>query len=406
LNPFISAETKQFIYDLPDERIARFPVKERDHSLLLVRKKDGGLFKDTFRHLADYLDDGCHLVFNNSRVIPARLVFVKPTGAYIELFCCRPVEPADYARSLFTAKFVIWECLAGNLKRFKGNSLSRKVRIKNTEINLVAEKVSQTGNVLLIKFSWNNDSINFAEILDEIGQIPLPPYIKRNPEEIDRFRYQTIYSKFEGSVAAPTAGLHFTEEVFGQLSRRHISHSEITLHIGAGTFQPIKAASYSDHDMHAEYFYVSGNMIRKLAVLNSKVVAVGTTTVRTLETIYWLGVKILHDQKLLPQEMHLGQWEAYQLPQNIPLKQSIEALGRWMEETNLSEFMTYTKLMIVPGYKFRMVNTLITNFHQPGSTLLLLVAAFIGDSWKDLYSYALNNGFRFLSYGDSSLLFC
>jgi S-adenosylmethionine:tRNA ribosyltransferase-isomerase len=396
---------KQFTYNLPDERIARFPVQERDLSLLLVRKKDGSLIKDTFRHLADYLQDGCHLVFNNSRVIPARLIFVKPTGARIELFCCRPLEPSDYNRSLSSVTSTTWECLAGNLKRFKGRSLSRKVKIKNAEITLVAEKTSQNRNVLSVRFSWNNESVTFAEILDKTGQIPLPPYIKRDPQEIDRLRYQTIYSKFDGSVAAPTAGLHFTEEIFEQLNLRHISYSEITLHIGAGTFQPIKTASFYEHDMHAEYFYISRDMIRRLIGLNSKVVAVGTTTVRTLESLYWLGVKILHNKRLLPQDMYLDQWEAYQLPQHVSLGHSLKAMEKWIEETGISEFMTGTKLMIVPGYRFRVVDTLITNFHQPGSTLLLLVAAFIGDSWKEIYSYALNNGFRFLSYGDSSLLF-
>jgi len=405
LNPLKSFETEQFIYDLPDERIANFPVEERDQSLVLIRKRNGVLIRDIFKNITDYLYDGCHLVFNNSRVIPARLIFVKPTGAHIELFCCRPVEPAEYNRSLSSVNHTTWECLAGNLKRFKGTSLSRKAIIRNTEIILVAEKLSQTGNVLTIKFSWNNESITFAEILNETGQIPLPPYIRRDPQEMDRFRYQTIYSKFAGSVAAPTAGLHFTEAVFEQLNRRHISCSEITLHIGAGTFQPIKTASYHDHDMHAEYFYISGDMIRRLVRLNSKVVAVGTTTERTLESIYWLGVKILHNKKLLPQDMHLDQWEAYQLPQNIPLGKSLKAMEIWIDEIKRSEFMTYTKLMIVPGYNFRIINALITNFHLPGSTLLLLVAAFIGDSWKDVYNYALNNGFRFLSYGDTSLLF-
>jgi S-adenosylmethionine:tRNA ribosyltransferase-isomerase len=405
LKPFKVVVPEQFTYALPDERIASFPLAERDDSLLLVRKKDGSLFKDTFRHMAGYLDEGCHMVFNNSKVIPARLIFTKPTGSRIELFCHKPIEPFDYSLSLSATKSCTWECLVGNLKRFTGNSLRMKAVVKKINFTIQAERIAQTGNVVIIRFSWENDIINFAEILYEIGQVPLPPYIKRNPEELDRLRYQTIYSRYEGSVAAPTAGLHFTEVVFNQLRHRNISCYEITLHIGVGTFQPIKSASFLDHDMHAEYFCVSGNLIQELARLNSMVVAVGTTSVRTLETLYWLGVKLLQANTLRPEEMHLDQWEAYRLPQEISLKQSFEALWQWIKKTNASEIIASTKLMIVPGYKFRVVNTLITNFHQPGSTLLLLVAAFLGDSWKDIYNYALDNGFRFLSYGDSSLLF-
>ncbi|HJZ39194.1 MAG TPA: S-adenosylmethionine:tRNA ribosyltransferase-isomerase [Bacteroidales bacterium] len=406
LKPIDNIISGQFTYALPDERIAAYPVSRRDDSQLLIRRKQGTLERDTFGNLASYLEKDCHMVFNNSRVIPARLIFKKPSGSRIELFCLKPVEPAGYAASLSSGKECTWECMAGNLKRFRENTLSLKVRVNNEDCTLKAEKIRHLGNTTEVRFTWDNGSVTFAGLLSAAGQTPLPPYIKRNPEEIDRSRYQTIYSRVEGSVAAPTAGLHFTEAVFEQIRAKNISVHEVTLHIGAGTFQPIKTPSVLDHEMHAEFFSVSGSLIAELEKLDSGIVAVGTTTVRTIESLYWLGVKILQANKNSRQTgLHLGQWEAYCLPQEVPVKQAFVALNQWLEKWGGPDFAASTKLMIVPGYKFRVVNTLITNFHQPGSTLLLLVAAFMGEQWKETYQYALDNGFRFLSYGDSSILF-
>jgi S-adenosylmethionine:tRNA ribosyltransferase-isomerase len=406
LKPIDNILSGEYTYALPDERIASYPVTRRDGSQLLIRRKQGTLERDNFCNLASYLDKDSHMVFNNSRVIPARMIFTKHSGTRIELFCLRPVEPVSYASSLASVGECTWECIVGNLKRFREDILSMKIVINSKDCILRAQKIKQSGNTVEVRFSWDNEGVTFAGLLSAAGQTPLPPYIRRKPEESDRSRYQTIYSVVEGSVAAPTAGLHFTDEVFGQLREKNISLHEVTLHVGAGTFQPIKTPSVLDHDMHAEYFSVSGSLIEKLEKLDRGIVAVGTTSVRTLESLYWMGVKILQENKDSRNGgLQLGQWEAYHLPQQIPVKQAFAALSRYREIGGMKEIAASTKLMIVPGYKFRVVNTLITNFHQPGSTLLLLVAAFMGEQWKEVYQYALDNGFRFLSYGDSSLLF-
>jgi len=372
--------------------------------MLLVRKKDGHILKDTFSNIAEYLDTDCCLVVNNSKVIPARLIFTKPTGSQIELFCLSPALPSDYAASLSSVISCEWECLAGNLKRFNTSSLGMNLTVNGSDLVLQATKLHQSGNLLRVRFSWNHPGITFGDILSAIGRVPLPPYIKRQPVERDRDWYQTIYSKHKGSVAAPTAGLHFTSHVFGEIARKQIPVHEVTLHVGAGTFQPIKTISVAQHTMHSEYIRVSGEFIRYLAHLNKQVFAVGTTSVRTLETIYWLGVKLLQDGSLSPRELYLDQWDAYNLPQQTSVGDSMLALANWLEKAGLQELVAHTQLMIIPGYSFRVVKSIITNFHQPGSTLLLLVAAFVGESWKETYQYALDNGFRFLSYGDSSLL--
>jgi S-adenosylmethionine:tRNA ribosyltransferase-isomerase len=345
------------------------------------------------------------LVFNNSRVIPARLIFTRPTGSKIELFCLSPIIPSGYNQALSSVKSCEWECMAGNLKRFTAADLFINAFIGDKIIPLRAEKLKQTGNLVHIRFTWPYDSITFAQILSSVGKTPLPPYIKREPDEIDRERYQTIYSKHDGSVAAPTAGLHFTNQVFEQFRNKRITVHEVTLHVGAGTFQPIKTDSLQRHEMHAEIIQVSREFIGTVADLNKLLVAVGTTSVRVLETLYWLGVKILEKNNLSASDFRLNQWEAYDLPQDAGLAESFRALYKWLDQNQMPELYTSTQLMIIPGYRFRVVNTLITNFHQPGSTLLLLVAAFMGKSWKSVYQYALDNGFRFLSYGDSSLLF-
>jgi S-adenosylmethionine:tRNA ribosyltransferase-isomerase len=405
LKPFADISPDQFNYELPNERIAVFPTDIRDKSRLLIREKDGTLHQDIFRNISDYLDEGSHLFFNNSKVIPARLVFTKETGSHIEIFCLKPSEPSDYAMSLSATKTCSWECMIGNIKRFNVDSLYMKIAGPNNHLILKAEKMKQTGNTALIKFSWDNDEVSFAEILSLIGQTPLPPYIKRDPAEIDRERYQTIYAKFDGSVAAPTAGLHFTDYVFEKLACKFISSHEITLHVGGGTFQPIKSNKVEDHEMHSEFFFVTSGLMQLLLKIQNKVACVGTTSVRTLESIYWLGVKIIQSENITPNDLCIGQWEPYTLPSGYTMKHSFEALAKWLEKQKIKEVMASTKLMVVPGYKFNVVNTLITNFHQPHSTLLLLIAAFIGESWRETYNYALQQGFRFLSYGDSSLLF-
>lgn len=405
MQPFNNIKLQEFTYELPEDRIAAFPETNRDESLLLVRKPDGTIYRDLFLNLASYLDEGSHLVFNNSRVIPARLIFTKPTGSKIELFCLTPVDPSGYDHSLSSKSACVWECMAGNLKRFRSDELQMNLVIGQKNLLLRAERVKQIGGLIHIRFSWQDNRVTFAEILSAAGKTPLPPYIRREPDENDRERYQTVYAKHDGSVAAPTAGLHFTEKTFEKLMQKGISLHEITLHVGAGTFRPIKSDSLLQHDMHGEFLQVTRKIITMLTGLNTPVVAVGTTSVRTLESLYWLGVKILAHKKLLASDLRLGQWEAYELPQHISVAESFCTLYQWLDLNKMSELCTSTRLMIIPGYHFRVVNTLITNFHQPGSTLLLLVAAFMGKSWVSTYQYALDNGFRFLSYGDSSLLF-
>jgi S-adenosylmethionine:tRNA ribosyltransferase-isomerase len=405
VKPFENINLSDYTYDLPDDRIAAYPAENREDSLLLVRDSEGNISHDRFRNLADYLGEGSHLVFNNSRVIPARLIFSKPTGSKIELFCLAPLSPARYEASLCSTSDCIWECMVGNLKRFTGQLLHREVNVNGQQFELHAEKLKQAGNLIQIRFSWQAASVTFDRILSAIGKTPLPPYIKREPDLNDRERYQTIYSRYDGSVAAPTAGLHFTNRVFDQLAGKNISFQEVTLHVGAGTFQPIKTDQIAKHVMHAEFIQVTRPFIRQMASLNEPVIAVGTTSVRTLESLYWLGVKLLEDGNSKDGELSLDQWEAYQLRQDVEIREAFGSLDHWLDTNRLPDLFTSTRLMIVPGYRFRVVDTLITNFHQPDSTLLLLVAAFMGSSWKAAYQYALDHGFRFLSYGDSSVLF-
>jgi S-adenosylmethionine:tRNA ribosyltransferase-isomerase len=404
VKPFENINLSDYTYALPDDRIAAFPIENREESLLLVYGKEGNIHHDHFRNLADFLEEGDQLVFNNSRVIPARLIFTKKTGSRIELFCLAPVEPKGYDLSLGSTCGCIWECMVGNLKRYTDIHLHLNIAMNGRKILLQAEKLKQKGNLAEIRFTWKPEEATFAEVLSAIGKTPLPPYIKREPDEKDRERYQTVYSKKDGSVAAPTAGLHFTEQVLGTLKRNNISLHEITLHVGAGTFQPIKADSLQKHEMHAEFIQVTSDFINKMASVNQPVVAVGTTSVRTLESLYWMGVKVLGQGMIHPEQLKLSQWEAYELRQDVGIREAFQALEKWLAHYRMTDLFSSTRLMIVPGYRFRMVKTLITNFHQPGSTLLLLVAAFIGNTWKDAYRYALEKGFRFLSYGDSSIL--
>ena len=383
-------------YELPDERIAKFPLEKRDSSKLLTYVS-GNVSTNVFSSLPEILPANSCLVFNNTRVIQARLEFFKSTGSRIEIFCLEPQEPSSYELSLSSTQSCVWKCMIGNLKKWKGEVLKKVVGADN--LVLEAERLETNGNTSYIKFSWNN-GVSFAEVLDLLGELPIPPYLNRKTQESDKTTYQTVYSKVKGSVAAPTAGLHFTPEVISALHTKGIKTMELTLHVGAGTFQPVKAEEIGGHAMHAEKIEVSKEFIQNLIENLGNVVAVGTTSVRTLESLYYLGVQLHNgDTSLL-----VNQWEPYESEKVLPAREALEAILNYMEKTQSNILYATTQIMIVPGYKFNIVNVLITNFHQPKSTLLLLLAAFVGEKWRELYEYALNNDYRFLSYGDSSVL--
>ncbi|MFP4024243.1 MAG: S-adenosylmethionine:tRNA ribosyltransferase-isomerase [Thiohalospira sp.] len=389
----------QYTYELPDKRIAKYPLEQRDLSKLLVYNK-GCIEHNTFLNLDRYISENDTMVFNNTKVIQARLNFFKDTGAKIEIFCLEPVKPSDYVLAFQQTQMITWKCIVGNAKKWKNDFLRQTVIINNEKIELIAKKLNDSGNTRNIEFSWNNLEISFSEIIDQIGKTPIPPYLNRNSENIDKDRYQTVYSKLKGSVAAPTAGLHFTNRVFDQLKTKKVNIEEITLHVGAGTFTPVKAETVDNHEMHTEHFMINKSTLINL--LNAKhITVVGTTTIRTLESIYWLGVKLMITGKL---DLKINQWEVYKLPINITKQEALKNLLNYMGNNHLETLHAATQIMIVPGYTFKMTDVLITNFHQPKSTLLLLIAAFIGNDWKKVYEYALKNDFRFLSYGDSSIL--
>ena len=385
-------------YELPDERIAKFPLEKRDSSKLLTYTS-GAVSSNTFSSLPEILPAGSCLVFNNTRVIQARLEFFKATGSRIEIFCLEPHSPAAYEQSFSSTESCVWKCMVGNLKKWKGEVLCKPVLVGAEQLVLQAERLETSGNTSLIKFSWNT-GCSFSEILDALGELPIPPYLNRKTQESDKTTYQTVYSKIKGSVAAPTAGLHFTPEVISALHGKGMKTMELTQHVGAGTFQPVKAEEIGGHAMHAEKIEVSREFIENLIQNLGHIVAVGTTSVRTLESLYYLGVQ-LHsgDTKLL-----VNQWEPYEADKVLTSREALEAILNYMHETQSNILYATTQIMIVPGYKFNIVNILITNFHQPKSTLLLLLAAFVGQKWRELYSYALENDYRFLSYGDSSVL--
>jgi len=388
-----------FDYPLPEERIAKHPLDERDGSKLLLYNHSN-IEEDIFVNIANHLPSNCLILFNNTKVVQARLLFKKSTGTQIEVFLLEPVAPIDYVLSFACTKKVVWKCIVGNLKRWKDEVLQMPIR--NSTTILYAKKVRNLSEGLEVELFWDDSSLSFARIVELCGNIPIPPYLNRDAESGDKDRYQTIYAKPEGSVAAPTAGLHFTDKVFASLKNQNIDIEYITLHVGAGTFKPVKAENISDHEMHTEHLLVSKHTIEKLLNHKDKKVVVGTTTLRTLESLYWLGVKAIEGKLTVPSIV--SQWEPYELPQNVETIDALKALNSFMDERNLDYLSASTQILIVPGYKVRMADALITNYHQPKSTLLLLVAAFIGDDWKKVYNYALSNDFRFLSYGDSSLL--
>mgnify|MGYP005811924655 CR=1 FL=1 len=392
-----------FDYELPEERIAKYPLEKRDTSKLLIYKNEN-IQEDRFFNLNQYLPENLLMVCNNTRVIQARLIFQKPTGARIEVFCLEPLNPSDYALSFSSSDGCEWKCMVGNLKKWKEGKLLREVELQGKKTMFAADLKETWGNTHRIKFSWDDNSISFSEILEAIGELPIPPYLHRKTEESDKKNYQTVYSKIEGSVAAPTAGLHFTQEVLETLKHKNILIEELTLHVGAGTFQPVKEKNIVNHTMHAEMIEVKLDTIKQIQKNLGKIVAVGTTSMRTLESLYWIGLNLASNTENGKGMLKVGQWEPYQPYEKIQTFEALQNIISYLEKRKMNSLHADTQLMIKPGYEFKLVNGLITNFHQPKSTLLLLVSAFVNGSWKAIYDYALNHDFRFLSYGDSCLL--
>lgn len=392
-----------FDYPLPDERIAKFPLPRRDASKLLIYKNET-ITESTFSNIAHFLPENALLVYNNTRVIQARLVFHKETGARIEVFCLEPLTPADYAQSLGATTECTWRCMVGNLKKWKEGVLSKQVEISGKSCMFTAQFLASEGNTHSIHFTWDNSDIHFADILEKAGELPIPPYLNRKTEDSDIINYQTVYSKIKGSVAAPTAGLHFTPEVFKSLKIKNIETEELTLHVGAGTFQPVKTETVNDHRMHTEVISVHRNTVNHLLNKLGNIVAVGTTSVRTLESLYYIGKNIDPANQLQSGLFHVSQWEPYESKVEVSVEKALQNILGYLDNNKLSTLHAETQIMIKPGYQFKVVDGIITNFHQPKSTLLLLVSAFVNGKWTDIYDYALANNFRFLSYGDSSLL--
>lgn len=389
-------------YPLPDERIAKFPMSQRDHSKLLVYRQ-GEVGEDLFYNLPSYLPKGALMVFNNTKVIQARMHFRKETGALIEVFLLEPAEPTDYELMFQTSERCSWYCLVGNLKKWKEGTLTRKCIVNGVEFKVTATRGPVHGTSHRIDFEWTG-GFSFAEVIDAMGELPIPPYLNRETQESDKTTYQTVYSKIKGSVAAPTAGLHFTPEVLAALDAHGIEREELTLHVGAGTFKPVKSEEIEGHEMHTEYISVRRDTIRKLLAHDGCAIAVGTTSVRTLESLYYMGLKVMRDPSLNEDQLHVSQWEPYDTDTTVSTVESLTALASWMDSHSLEVLHSSTQIIIAPGYNYHIVKMLVTNFHQPQSTLLLLVSAFVKGDWHKIYDYALANDFRFLSYGDSSLL--
>jgi S-adenosylmethionine:tRNA-ribosyltransferase-isomerase (queuine synthetase) len=390
-----------FNYDLPDERIAKYPLAERDLSKLLYYN-DKNIDDKQFKELPTLLHDGDLLAFNNTKVIQARMEFFRSTGARVEIFCLEPADSSDY-ESVFQAKgSITWKCIVGNLKKWKEDSLEKILDLQGTAVTLTAQKLEKQNDSVLIMFSWEDD-FTFSEILEASGTMPIPPYLNRDTEDIDLNRYQTVYSKHKGSVAAPTAGLHFTPNIIQTLKNKGVDTAEVTLHVGAGTFKPVKTEDVANHEMHTEHFSVTLESLKKLRKHLGNVIAVGTTSMRTLESLYWYGVRAIRSGN--PNfEKPIEQWEPYQHTEVYSTEESMDALISYLGKTGKAELHAATQIIIVGSYKVRMIKGLVTNFHQPQSTLLLLVSALVGERWKEIYSHALAKDYRFLSYGDSSLL--
>jgi S-adenosylmethionine:tRNA ribosyltransferase-isomerase len=403
---------RDFNYELPEEKIARHPKENRDESKLLIYQ-NGNIEEDIYLNIDQWLPENSLIIFNNTKVVEARLLFQKITGTTIEIFCLEPGdEYADITTAMSQVKEIVWKCLVGNAKKWKEESLVKKITAGDKEIILSAKKIKKQADYFLIEFFWGDEKLSFAELLHHAGVIPLPPYMHRAAEKNDAERYQTIYAKYDGSVAAPTAGLHFTDSIFKKLSAKKIEQDFVTLHVGAGTFKPVKSESIEAHEMHAEFFEVDMALLEKLSNQQYKnIIAVGTTSLRTLESLYWMGLKAFQKQKnkkpedISTEDISIHQWDVYEMDATPDLHEALDALLHWMQSHQLKKLVAKTQIIIAPPYQLKTANILVTNFHQPKSTLLLLVAAAIGDGWKQVYDYALQHQFRFLSYGDGCLFF-
>ena len=394
---------EDYNYSLPDERIAKFPLPKRDESKLLLYR-DGKVSESVFKHITDYLPEGSLMVFNNTRVIQARLLFQRATGAQIEVFCLDPAAPHDYELIFQQTEACNWICLIGNAKKWKEPVLSREITVAGQTVRLSAEKVQSYGETHQVRFSWDG-GFSFAEVLDAAGELPIPPYLHRKTEESDLKTYQTVYSKIKGSVAAPTAGLHFTPEVLADLDAKGFGREELTLHVGAGTFKPVKSETIEGHEMHTEYISVRRSTIERVMQNFGKIIAVGTTSVRTLESLYYIGVTLATHPDATSEELVVRQWMPYEDANNrLTPTEALQNILDYLDKHQLNTLITATQIIIAPGYEFKIVKGIVTNFHQPKSTLLLLISAFVKGDWKNIYDYALGHNFRFLSYGDSSLL--
>ena len=393
---------EEYNYPLPDERIAKYPLATRDSSKLL-KYQDGNVTDHNFTSLPEILEEGSMMVFNDTKVVPARLHFQRSTGAHIEIFCLEPVLPEEYVSMFAVTDRCRWKCIVGNVKRWKNDTLHLYNPDSDavvTEMGLKADLIERQGETSIVEFTWD-DGAPFSRVLEVCGSIPIPPYLNRGTEDIDLERYQTLYARFRGSVAAPTAGLHFTENVLNAIREKNIDIQTVCLHVGAGTFLPVKSSLVSEHTMHREPFVVTLDFLKKLVEKQGKLIAVGTTSVRTLESIYYIGVKCIETGR----PADVDQWDPYTRTYEYTVQESVQALISFLEANSLKELQLGTRIIIVPGYEFKVVDVLVTNFHQPQSTLLLLISAFVKGDWHKIYNYALDNDFRFLSYGDSSVLF-
>lgn len=398
---------KDYTYDLPEDRIAKYPLEERDSSKLLIYS-EGSIAENIYSNIEKYIPENSLLIFNDTKVIHARIYFQDPVDGKIEIFCLEPSEEnADPILLMAQNSSVKWKCLVGRANKWKEKTL----KLHLDKFTITAEIIERSGDTFIINFSWEPEDLSFAEILEQIGEMPIPPYLKRQSEEIDIDRYQTVYAKQNGSVAAPTAGLHFTQRIFDALNLKGIKNDYVTLHVGAGTFKPVKSETMQDHEMHSEWIDVSVETIENiLHVLNKvepkgKIIAVGTTSLRTLESLYWMGVKAKDNLDARLRDLEIKQWDPYEIKNDLSSVDALNSLLTWMKQNKKKRLVCKTQVIIIPSYNLKMADALITNFHQPNSTLLLLVAAVTGLNWREIYNYALENNFRFLSYGDGSLLF-
>ena len=398
---------EDFTYPLPADKIAHYPATQRDLSRLMIWDNEK-ISLDTYNNISRYLPDDSAIIFNNTKVIPARIIFQKNTGSNIEIFCLEPADISDYNVVMSSTKKVRWKCMVGGSSKWKEPSLNKTIVLNGKEVVLSASVIEKKGDVFIIQFDWEPSDFSFSEIIDKAGEMPLPPYIKRKADSNDTERYQTIFAKEKGSVAAPTAALHFTDNILFSLKNKNIHIDQITLHVGAGTFKPVKSKKMNEHEMHEEWMEISlTNLQFLLDHPDKKITVVGTTSARAIESLYWMGVKVSNDPEIKQEQLSIKQWEVYEpylSVSNISKDNAIRSLQKWIEKNGSNKLIISTQIIIAPGYQFKMSNILVTNFHQPQSTLLLLVAAAIGKNWKKLYERALEENFRFLSYGDGCLL--